>query len=80
MEIPRLSRQCLEAGRGIDDANRRQAIRHAAGFVVARSATPSTKFFEVPDSFNYGDVNFAIIPPSALHTNDMNLEPGRYGK
>jgi hypothetical protein len=48
MEISRRSRQCLEAGRGIDDANRRQAIRHAAGFVVARSATPSVKFFEVP--------------------------------
>ena len=30
-------------------ANRRQAIRHAAGFVVARSATPSTKFFEEPN-------------------------------
>ena len=41
-EISRLSRQRLEAGRGIDDANRRQAILHAAGFVVARSATPST--------------------------------------
>jgi hypothetical protein len=43
MEVSRRSRQCLEAGRGIDDANRRQAIRHAAGFVVARSAAPSTK-------------------------------------
>ena len=27
--------------------NPRKAIRHADGFVVARSATPSTKFFEV---------------------------------
>ena len=39
-EISRRSRQRLEAGRGIDGANRRQAIRLAAGFVVARSATP----------------------------------------
>ena len=41
-EISRRLRQRLEAGRGIDDANRRQAILHAAGFVVERSATPST--------------------------------------
>ena len=47
-EISRRPRQSLEADRGIDGANRRQAIRPAAGFVVARSATPSTKFFEAP--------------------------------
>jgi len=31
-EISRRPRQSLEASRGIDGANRRQAIRHAAGF------------------------------------------------
>ena len=41
MEISRRPRQSLEAGRGIDCANRRQAIRPAAGFVVARSASRS---------------------------------------
>ena len=40
-EISRRQRQRLEAGRGIDGANRRQAIRPAAGFVVARSASRS---------------------------------------
>ena len=45
-EISRRPRQRLEAGRGIDGANRRQAIRPAAGFVVARSASPPTKFLE----------------------------------
>ena len=39
-------------------ANRRQAIRHAAGFVVARSATPSTKFFEEP--------NFLMAPIASI--------------
>jgi len=47
-EISRRSRRSLEADRGIDGANRRQAIRLAAGFVVARSATPFAKRFEEP--------------------------------
>ena len=62
-EISRRSRRSLETGRGIDGANRRQAIRLAAGFVVARSATPAAG---VPDmgaaAFGEVEVTYSAEP------------------
>ncbi len=45
--------ESLKADREIDGSNRRKAIRHADGFVVARSAISSTKNLEIPNFYMF---------------------------